>query len=525
VTDSPRPGTGRTLAGRYRLDHHIASGGMAEVWAATDEVLGRPVAVKVLHGHLADDPVLRARFHHEAVAAARLVHPSIVAIYDTCDEPGAEAIVMELVRGRTLRQFLDERGRLEPVEVVHIGAEVASALACAHRAGIVHRDVKPANILLSDDGRVLVTDFGIAKVLDEPDLTKTSQLLGTVKYLAPEQVESGPIDARTDVYALGAVLYEATCGEAPFRADTQAALALARLHRDPQPPHDVVAGVPPMLESAVMRALARRPEQRYATAEEFRTALLGTRLDHGDHTVVTGIPSVGADATRAGSVFDPGPPGVHDTPGWGTSATTAAAHRSAPPRRRLGPGVVVSLVIVAVLVLAALLVATTDVGHQLFSPDEPSSSSSVPPATIAAVAGAHSFDPGGDDAVENERLASEAIDGRSDTSWRTETYSSRSFGNLKGGVGLVIDLAEATDLGKLTIASPTVGWSVTAYVADGDPADLAGWGTPVASASGIGQGTTLDLKGSKGSSVLLWITDLGDGPQYRVEITDVVVTS
>ena len=129
---------------------------------------------------------------------------------------------MELVRGRTLREFLDERGRLDPVEVVHIGAEVASALTCAHKAGIIHRDVKPANILLSDDGRVLVTDFGIAKVLDEPDLTRTSQLLGTVKYLAPEQVESGPVDARTDVYALGAVLYEALCGEAPFRADNQA---------------------------------------------------------------------------------------------------------------------------------------------------------------------------------------------------------------------------------------------------------------------------------------------------------------
>ncbi len=245
MTDLPRTGAGRVLAGRYRLDRHLASGGMAEVWEATDEVLGRPVAVKILHGHLADDPGLRARFHHEAVAAARLVHPSIVAIYDTCEESGVEAIVMELVRGRTLRQFMDERVRLDPVEVVHIGAEVASALGCAHRSGIVHRDVKPANILLSDDGRVLVTDFGIAKVLDGPDVTSTSQMLGTVKYLSPEQVEGAAIDVRTDVYALGAVLYEAVCGEAPFRADNQAALALARLQRDPRPPHDVVAGVPP----------------------------------------------------------------------------------------------------------------------------------------------------------------------------------------------------------------------------------------------------------------------------------------
>ena len=351
MTDFPRAGTGRTLAGRYRLDRHLASGGMAEVWEATDEVLDRPVAAKLLHGHLADDPALRARFHHEAVAAARLVHPAIVAIYDTCDEPGAEAIVMELVRGRTLRQFLDERGRLEPVEVVHIGAEVASALSCAHRAGIVHRDIKPANILLSDDGRVLVTDFGIAKVLDEPDLTRTSQLLGTVKYLAPEQVESGPVDARTDVYALGAVLYEALCGQAPFRADNQAALALARLQRDPQPPHDVVAGVPPMLEDAVMRALARLPQDRFATAEDLRTALLGTRIDQwGDQTVVTGahgLTAVAAAGTGTGATaFGRGPGTPGDTPGWGTPVTAAA-----PRRRRVGPAVVISLVVVVALVL------------------------------------------------------------------------------------------------------------------------------------------------------------------------------
>ena len=153
---------GALLGGRYRLRFHLASVGMAEVWCADDEVLGRAVAVKILHGHVASDPALRARFHTEAVAAARLVHPSIVAIFDTCEVGSSEAIVMELVRGRTLREYLDERGRLEPIEMIHIGAEVAAALSCAHRAGVIHRDIKPANILLSDDGRVLVTDFGIA---------------------------------------------------------------------------------------------------------------------------------------------------------------------------------------------------------------------------------------------------------------------------------------------------------------------------------------------------------------------------
>ena len=529
MTDSPRAGTGRVLSGRYRLDRHLASGGMAEVWEATDEVLDRPVAVKLLHGHLADDPALRARFHHEAVAAARLVHPSIVAIYDTCDDPGAEAIVMELVRGRTLREFLDERGRLEPVEVVHIGAEVASALTCAHKAGIIHRDVKPANILLSDDGRVLVTDFGIAKVLDEPDLTRTSQLLGTVKYLAPEQVESGPVDARTDVYALGAVLYESLCGEAPFRADNQAALALARLTRDPQPPHDIVVGVPPALEAVVMRALARTPDQRFATADELRTALLGVRPEQwGDHTVVTGAEALAAAgaANAAAHGWGSGAGAPVDTPGWGTPVVTPPA-TPPPARRRIGPGVVLSLIVVVVLVLAALLVATTDVGRELFSPDDtPSSGEAVPASRLVPIAGARSFDPEGDDAGENDALAPGAIDGQSATGWRTVSYNSRTFGNLKSGVGLVIELGGATEIDKVAISSPTAGWSMSAYVADGAPTQLSGWGAPVASAGDIrGATTTLDLDGAGGSSILLWITDLGDGPQFRVEITDVLVSS
>jgi len=528
VTDTPRAGTGRLLAGRYRLDRHLASGGMAEVWEATDEVLDRPVAVKLLHGHLADDPALRARFHHEAVAAARLVHPAIVAIYDTCDDPGDQAIVMELVRGRTLREFLDERGRLESVEVVHIGAEVASALACAHKAGIIHRDVKPANILLSDDGRVLVTDFGIAKVLDAPDLTRTSQLLGTVKYLAPEQVESGPVDARTDVYALGAVLYEALCGEAPFRADNQAALALARLTRDPQPPHDIVVGVPPTLEAAVMRALARRPDQRFATADELRTALLGVRPGQwGDHTVVTGAEALAAAgaANAAAHGLGPGPGSPGDTPGWGTPAV--APPTPVPSRRRIGPGVVLSLIVVVVLVLAALLVATTDIGHQLFSPDHsPSPGAAVPASRLVPIAGAHSFDPEGDDAGENDQLAAAAVDGQPATAWRTVSYQSRSFGNLKGGVGLVIDLGAATKVDKIAITSPSRGWAMSAYVAAGDPSQLAGWGAPVASTADIrGATTTLDLRGAEGRSILVWITDLGDGPPFRVEISDVLVSS
>ena len=214
--------TGTLLAGRYRFERRIAVGGMAEVWEAVDQVLDRPVAIKVLHPHLAGDQAFVERFRREAIAAARLTHPSIVAIYDTHSSEGEEAIVMELVRGMSLREHLDDNGSLTAPEAVTIGVRVAEALATAHRAGLVHRDIKPANILLCEDERVMVADFGIAKLTDA-DHTTEGTVLGTAKYLAPEQVSGTTVDARTDLYSLGIVLYEMVCGRVPFSGDTDTA--------------------------------------------------------------------------------------------------------------------------------------------------------------------------------------------------------------------------------------------------------------------------------------------------------------
>ncbi len=263
---------GTRLAGRYELDAPIATGGMATVWRAQDTILTRPVAVKVLHAHLAADPEFVARFRREAVAAARLAHPSIVATYDTCDDP--EAIVMELVEGRTLRDELDARTFLPPAEAVAIAADVCRALEVAHKAGIVHRDVKPANILLSAEGHLKVADFGIAKAArdagepddDLPDLTAVGRMVGTAKYLAPEQVSGGAVDARTDVYAVGAVLYESVCGRPPFAGANDLATATARLHGLPERPRAVLRTVPDELDRIIMRALATDPDDRYPSA-------------------------------------------------------------------------------------------------------------------------------------------------------------------------------------------------------------------------------------------------------------------
>lgn len=268
---------GRVLGGRYRLDHKLARGGMATVWVAEDPLLSRNVAVKLLHPELAIDEGLRARFRNEAIAAARLTHPGIVATYDTGDDDGVAYIVMELVDGFNLRHILDRNGRLAVGDAVSIGSQVAEALDHAHRHGLVHRDVKPANVLVQPDGRVKVTDFGIAKATGTDDLTRTGTVIGTARYLAPEQVNGEPVDARADVYALGLVLYEMLTGRPPFGGDTDVATAVARLTSTPDPIRSIRPEVPRPVEDVVARSLARDPEYRYASARDLRDALSADR--------------------------------------------------------------------------------------------------------------------------------------------------------------------------------------------------------------------------------------------------------
>jgi eukaryotic-like serine/threonine-protein kinase len=267
---------GRILDGRYQLGSLLGAGGMAQVYLASDRVLERPVAVKVLSPPYAQDPVFVERFRREARAAARLSHPNIVAVFDSGSDADQHFLVMEYVAGESLAQLLARQGRLAPRRAAELAVEVGAALAAAHAQGLVHRDVKPANVLVGEDGRVKVADFGIVKAAATATLTGTGTVLGTAAYLSPEQAQGGPVDARSDLYSLGCVLYELLCGSPPFGsgADSpQVAVASRHVHQPPEPPSAHNPQVDASLDAVVLTALAKDPAQRYQSAVELLDAL------------------------------------------------------------------------------------------------------------------------------------------------------------------------------------------------------------------------------------------------------------
>ena len=269
----------RLFGGRYEIGELLGYGGMAEVHKGKDVRLGRDVAVKVLRADLARDPAFQNRFRREAQAAAGLNHPSIVAVYDTGEDDGPEGhtpyIVMEYVEGHTLREVLKTQGHLPPPQAMEIAAAVCAALDFSHRSGIVHRDIKPGNVMITSDGAIKVMDFGIARALADnaATVTATAAVIGTAQYLSPEQARGESVDARSDVYSTGCLLYELLTGHPPFTGDSPVAIAYQHVRENPQVPSSVNHAVPPALDSIVMKALAKNPLNRYQTAAEMRADL------------------------------------------------------------------------------------------------------------------------------------------------------------------------------------------------------------------------------------------------------------
>jgi hypothetical protein len=490
-------GPGHRLAGRYVLEDLTATGGMAAIWRARDEILARRVAVKILRQDLATEPGFAERFQREAVAAARLTHPNVISVFDTGHEDGVRYIVMEHFDGQSLGALLGEEAPLEPDRAVNLVRPVLSALAAAHRSGLVHRDVKPANILVGD-GLVKVTDFGIAKAaFDTRDLTTTGALIGTARYLSPEQVQGGQVDERSDLYSVGVVLFEMLTGRPPFEAATELATAMMRLTREPPEPRSLRPGIPIGLQQVVLRAMARDPERRYPTAEAMLAAVERYGGDDGSPPTRP-VPSV---ATRV-----------------------PAEHRGSAFRSwMLVP--LVLLVLAALVVGGGLVLGRLQLGGPLgVEPAEEPDGSATPPRALTIV-GAQDFDPDGDGSEHPEEVPL-AVDGAQSTTWGTDHYNTADFGGLKQGLGLWVDLQGNPRVGQVTVISPLDGW--TFQVRTGTlPDDLS---PPLPDDAGsvdfeVRSGrAVVELEPVRAGGILIWITGLGaDEGRWAAAISEVRV--
>jgi beta-lactam-binding protein with PASTA domain/tRNA A-37 threonylcarbamoyl transferase component Bud32 len=305
--------TPRVFSERYELNHLIARGGMAEVYRARDRLLDRPVALKVLFPELSIDRSFVERFRREAQAAANLSHPNIVPVFDWGEDTGTYFIVMEFIDGRPLSSILKTAGPLSAERTADVGAHVAAALGYAHKHGVIHRDVKPGNVLITDEGQVKVTDFGIARAINtEESLTQTGAVMGTATYFSPEQAEGIGVDSRSDIYSLGVVLYEMSTGRPPFLGDTPVAVASKHVRDHPPTPRELNPSIPETFEAIILKSMAKDPSHRYATAEELRADLLRfnegrTVLAMSDATALLAVAGTtqvvgavgGMDATQA----------------------------------------------------------------------------------------------------------------------------------------------------------------------------------------------------------------------------------
>jgi eukaryotic-like serine/threonine-protein kinase len=482
---------GTLIADRFRLDEKVGAGGMSSVYRAYDPTLERWVAIKLMHRDISTDPDQLERFRREARAVASLNHPHVVTVIDAGEDEGAPYIVFEYVEGETLKDRIRRLGMLPVPEAVAYAIEIGRALMAAHAARLVHRDVKPQNVLIDPEGRAKVTDFGIARSMEAHGLTATGRVLGTTDYVSPEQALGHAVTEQSDIYSLGIVLYEMLTGEVPFQADTQVAVAMKHV-RDPLP--DVQRRRPEVsaaLAAVVERSTAKETQRRYATVTE----------------VVHDLEEVLAiEAARAGETSGEATTVLRSLPG---DTADFVPGRLRHPRRWL----FVSLIALgAVAGLIAFFATRTHEGPGRSAPAGPGGLKEVVLGSNAA----HDYDPEGDgeespDAVQN------AIDHSLTTNWDTETYRSGLSG-LKQGVGLYLDAGKPVAGRRMDVTTSTPGFDVRVYAANTVPSDISGWKAVSKRTALANQDTKIRLntRGRSYRNYLLWIQSLPDAGKARI---------
>jgi serine/threonine protein kinase len=492
---------GTTLNGRYRLEARIGAGGMSTVYRALDETLQRRVAIKLMNREVAADSDQLERFRREARAVAQLSHPHIVGVIDAGEDEGRPYIVFEYVEGETLKERIRRLGRLPIAEAVAYAIEIARALGAAHARHIVHRDVKPQNVLIDEEGSAKVTDFGIARTLDEEGLTADGRVLGTTDYVSPEQALGQHVTGQSDLYSLGIVLYEMLTGEVPFKGDSQVAVAMKHVREQIPDVQVKRPEVSAALAAVVDDATAKRPDDRYAD----------------DAELIADLEDVLAiETARAGSAT-----------GEVTSVLRTLPSRKQrripfPVRHRL-VAVVAGLIVVAAIVGVAVWLATR--AHhgtgELSSAQTPPSPKPLQQVQLCQTC-AYGFNPLGDPTDEAPN-ASLAIDNQPSTYWTTQDYYDGTLG--KAGVGLYVDASPHTTARVLRIYTGTPGFQATIYARDTQPPLVwpnSGW-VRISAPVTVAAHTQIHLSSGKTAYryFLVWITSLGH--QHQLQLNEVTL--
>jgi hypothetical protein len=484
---------GTLLSGRFRLEERVGAGGMSTVYRAFDETLERWVAIKILQKDIAGDGDQIERFRREARAVARLNHPHVVTVIDAGEDQGCPYIVFEYMAGETLKDRIRRLGRLPVPEALAYAIEIARALQAAHMEMLVHRDVKPQNVMLDHDGRAKVTDFGIARSLEGESLTLAGRVLGTTDYVSPEQALGQEVTPQSDIYSLGIVLYEMLTGDVPFKADAPVAVAMKHV-REPMPDVQLMRPEVSATTAAIVdRATAKETRNRYRTIEQMLSDLEG---------------ALAIEASRAGQTSGEATTVLRALPEEGY----AVPWRLRFPRRAAALGLLLAAIAAVIIVIVAS--RTHEAKPTVNAPTQPKGTVPLAAVNLPTTA-SHDFDPFGGDG-EHTADAPKAIDHNVVTSWTTERYDS---GLQKPGVGLYVDTKTPVAARRIDIISRQSGYTAEILAASGElaPPKIESW-TPVATASKVG-GTTqipVDTNGKSYRFYLVWITKLPSGGQAAI---------